>query len=56
MRILISLLVLVSSPALSHPGHGALAVHWHLDDLAWVLLGALAVLGVAFLVAKRWKR
>jgi hypothetical protein len=56
MRMPASLLVLVSSPALSHPGHGALAVHWHLDDLAWALLGALAVLGVTWLVVKRWKR
>ena len=42
--------------ALAHPGHGALEIHWHLDDLAWVALGALALGVVVLLVRKALKR
>ena len=42
--------------ALAHPGHGALEVHWHLDDLAWAALGALALVGIVLLVRKALTR
>ena len=42
--------------ALAHPGHGALEIHWHLDDLAWVALGAFALVGIILLVRKALKR
>ena len=50
--------VLFSLPvaALAHPGHGALEVHWHLDDLAWVALGAIVLVGIVLLLRKALKR
>jgi heme/copper-type cytochrome/quinol oxidase subunit 3 len=46
---------LLSSPVFAHPGHAALEIHWHLDDIAWVLLAALVVLGVGYLIARKRK-
>lgn len=49
-------LLLASGAALAHPGHGALEVHWHADDLMWAALGAAVVAGVVFLVRRKSKR
>ena len=49
-------LLFISGSVLAHPGHGALEMHWHLDDLAWILLGAVAVFGLGFFNGKRTKR
>jgi hypothetical protein len=48
--------LLFSTSVLAHPGHGALEVHWHLDDLGWALLGAAVVAGIVLIVRKRSKR
>lgn len=49
-------LLLSSGAALAHPGHGALEVHWHADDLAWAALGAAVVAGIVFYVRRKSKR
>jgi uncharacterized membrane protein YeaQ/YmgE (transglycosylase-associated protein family) len=45
-----------SGAALAHPGHGALEVHWHADDLIWAVLGAAVVAGVVAFVRRKSKR
>jgi len=49
-------LLLASGTVLAHPGHGALEIHWHFDDVAWAAVGALALAGIALLVRKALKR
>ena len=49
-------LILVSGVALAHPGHGALEIHWHADDLAWAALGAAVVVGIVVFVRRKTKR
>ena len=49
-------LFLLPFAALAHPGHGALEIHWHLDDLAWVALGGAALAALVLLVRKALKR
>lgn len=49
-------LVLASGAALAHPGHGALEIHWHADDLAWAALGAAVVAGVVIFLRGKSKR
>lgn len=49
-------LFIASGAALAHPGHGALEVHWHADDLAWAALGAAVVAGVVAFVRRKTKR
>jgi len=49
-------LFLFSGAALAHPGHGALEIHWHADDLMWAALGAAVVAGVVAFVRKKTKR
>ena len=49
-------LLLASGAALAHPGHGALEVHWHPDDIAWAAIGVLALVGIVLLVGKMLKR
>ena len=46
-------LLLFSSSALAHPGHGALELHWHAGDLVWILAGAVAVLGARYVIRRR---
>jgi hypothetical protein len=55
ISLLLSLLA-ASGAALAHPGHGALEIHWHFDDMAWVAVGALALAGIVLLVRKALKR
>jgi hypothetical protein len=55
ISLFLSLLV-ASGAALAHPGHGALEMHWHLDDMAWAAIGAVALLGIVLLVRKVLKR
>ena len=55
MSLFLSLL-LASGAALAHPGHGALEIHWHLDDIAWAAIGALALVGMVLLVRKVLQR
>jgi hypothetical protein len=55
IRVLLVLL-LASGTVLAHPGHGALEIHWHLDDIAWAAIGALALVGIVLLVRKVLKR
>ena len=43
-------LLLFSSSAFAHPGHGALEVHWHFDDLMWILL---VLIGIGLLIKKK---
>jgi hypothetical protein len=45
-------LLLFSSSALAHPGHGALEIHWHFDDLVFIAVGIL----VLFLMKKALKK
>ena len=45
-----------SNAAFAHPGHGALEVHWHFEDLALAALGIVAVSGLVFLLRKVLKR
>jgi len=45
-------LLLFSSSVLAHPGHGALEIHWHFEDLVFIVLGVL----VLFLVKKALKK
>jgi len=52
----LAVLFLLSGAALAHTGHGALEIHWHADDLVWMLLGAVAVFGAGFLLGKRTRR
>jgi len=53
MQTLASLaLLLLSGTAFAHPGHSSLAMHWHMEDLAWIVLGVLAVLGIGYLFVK----
>ena len=49
-------LVFFSGAAIAHPGHGALQVHWHMDDLALIALGVAAVVGVVYFLKKKQKR
>lgn len=49
-------LVLSSGVALAHPGHGALEIHWHADDLAWAALGVAVVAGVVILLRRKSKK
>lgn len=49
-------LVLASGAARAHPGHGALEIHWHAGDLAWVALGAAVVAGIVVFVRRKSKR
>jgi hypothetical protein len=46
-------LLVCSSAAFAHPGHGALEVHWHFDDLVWL---AIAFALVVFLIRKALKK
>jgi hypothetical protein len=52
----LAVLLIPAGSALAHPGHGALDLHWHADDLVWMLLGAVAVFGAGFLLGKRTRR
>ena len=47
---------LASGAAIAHPGHGALQIHWHLDDMLWAAIGGLALVGIVLLVRKVLKR
>ena len=49
-------LLFASSSALAHPGHGALEIHWHLEDMVWAAIGALALVAIVLLVRKVLKR
>jgi len=49
-------LLAASGAALAHPGHGALEIHWHPDDLVWAAVGALALAGIVLLVRRLLKR
>jgi|CXWL01.1.fsa_nt_gi hypothetical protein len=49
-------LIIASGAALAHPGHGALEIHWHADDLAWAALGVAVVAGVVILLRRKSKR
>lgn len=49
-------LFLSAGAARAHPGHGALEIHWHADDLMWAALGAAAVAGVVILLRRKSKR
>ena len=49
-------LVFFSGSVLAHPGHGALEVHWHLEDVALAVLGFLVVSLLVFFVRKALKR
>lgn len=49
-------LLLASGAVFAHPGHGALEIHWHADDLAWALLGAAVVAGIVYFVRRKSKR
>ena len=53
--LLLSLLI-ASGAARAHPGHGALEIHWHLDDLLWVAVGGLALVAIVYLVRRALKR
>ena len=55
ISLFLSLLV-ASGAALAHPGHGALEIHWHVDDMVWVAIGALALVAIVLLVRKVLKR
>jgi heme/copper-type cytochrome/quinol oxidase subunit 3 len=45
-------LLLFPSSAFAHPGHGALEMHWHVEDLLWIL----AFAGIAFLIKRALKK
>ncbi len=45
-------LSVVSGAVLAHPGHGALELHWHFEDLLWLL----ALVCLAILIKKALKR
>jgi len=49
-------LLFTASAALAHPGHGALEIHWHLEDIALAVLGFLAISFLVFLVRKALKQ
>jgi heme/copper-type cytochrome/quinol oxidase subunit 3 len=49
-------LLSTTASALAHPGHGALEIHWHLDDIVWAAIGAFALVGIVLLVRKALKR
>ena len=55
---MIRLLLLAALPgaAFAHPGHGALEIHWHLEDVAWVALGAVVLVCIGLLIRKALKR
>lgn len=53
MRAMIFLPLAGATQALAHPGHHALAVHFHAWDFA--LLGVLAVIGAAVVYRTRRK-
>ena len=48
-------LLLFSSSAFAHPGHAALEIHWHMEDLVWFLVGAAVVLGAGYVVKRKKK-
>jgi LPXTG-motif cell wall-anchored protein len=48
--------LLFPGSVLAHPGHGALEVHWHLDDIGWALLGAAVVAGIVFFLRRKSRR
>jgi hypothetical protein len=48
-------LLLFSSSAFAHPGHGALEIHWHTGDLIWFLAGAFVVIGAGYVIKSRKK-
>jgi len=48
-------LLLFSSSAFAHPGHGALEIHWHAGDLIWFLVGAVVVIGAGYVIKSRKK-
>jgi LPXTG-motif cell wall-anchored protein len=57
MLLRAAVLLLFPASVLAHPGHGALEMHWHADDLVLALLGAAAVVaGIVFFVRKKSKR
>jgi hypothetical protein len=47
------LLLVSSSAALAHPGHGALEVHWHAEDLLWWVF---ALVCIGLLIKKALKK
>lgn len=49
-------LLLFSSCAFAHPGHGALEIHWHAENLIWFLVGAVVAIGAGYVIQKRKKR
>jgi len=49
-------LLFSAAAALAHPGHGALEIHWHLEDVALAVLGFLVISLLVFLVRKALKR
>jgi LPXTG-motif cell wall-anchored protein len=56
MLLRAAVLLLFPASVLAHPGHGALEMHWHADDLVLALLGAVVVAGIVFFVRKKSKR
>ena len=46
-------LLFFSSSALAHPGHGALEIHWHIEDLALMALFIAAVAGLVYVLKKK---
>jgi LPXTG-motif cell wall-anchored protein len=48
-------LLLFSSSAFAHPGHGALEIHWHTESLIWFLVGAVVVLGAGYVIQRKRK-
>ena len=49
-------LLLFSSPAFAHPGHGALEIHWHGEDIALAVLGFLAFFLIVYFIRKALKK
>jgi hypothetical protein len=46
-----------STSVFAHPGHGALEIHWHVEDLlALVALGVAIVAFVVYVVKKKKQR
>jgi len=55
-RLFLMFLFFLPVPALAHPGHGALEIHWHLDDIAWAALGAFILVGIFLLLRAALKK
>ena len=49
-------LLLFSSSAFAHPGHGALEIHWHGEEIALAALGFLAFFLIGFFLRKALKK